>query len=171
MKAGSADENETEEAEEVNGADAKTEAEEKCDEANQGEENQGASSIIGVFEVATKTEDGGSRATNTDGSDAFSRFSNRNIRMRYLLGLGGTDVENQDNQDWMEITGYQEGLERRRADTEPDGTARESKSEANVDAHVETCWYNTVSNKCDHVIDFGEQLGSQRSFMTVLSAR
>lgn len=54
----------------------------------------------------TKTEDGGSQASG-DGSDAFSRFSNRNVRMTYLLGLGGTDEENRDSADWMEHVGYQ----------------------------------------------------------------
>ena len=39
--------------------------------------------------------------------DAFSRYSNTNVRMMHLLGINDDDeANNEDNTDWQEITGY-----------------------------------------------------------------
>eukprot|EP00584_Thalassiosira_punctigera_P018394 CAMPEP_0172552556 /NCGR_PEP_ID=MMETSP1067-20121228/45827_1 /TAXON_ID=265564 ORGANISM="Thalassiosira punctigera, Strain Tpunct2005C2" /NCGR_SAMPLE_ID=MMETSP1067 /ASSEMBLY_ACC=CAM_ASM_000444 /LENGTH=200 /DNA_ID=CAMNT_0013340559 /DNA_START=17 /DNA_END=619 /DNA_ORIENTATION=- len=68
-----------------------------------------------TFKMPMKTEDGGSAAAVTEGggSDAFSRYSDRNVRMMHLLGLDDGDGEesNEENAaDWRRLTGY-EGLQ------------------------------------------------------------
>ena len=52
-----------------------------------------------IIAINTKTEDGGSQSTATegDGQDAFSRYSNRNVRMMHLLGLDSIAETNEDN--------------------------------------------------------------------------
>ena len=61
-----------------------------------------------IITVKTKTEDGGSaRVAESDGSDAFSRWSNTNARMTHLLTLEGIDPANEDNTDWKALIGYQ----------------------------------------------------------------
>ena len=61
-----------------------------------------------IITVKTKTEDGGSpQVAESDGSDAFSRWSNTNARMTHLLTLEGIDPANEDNTDWKALVGYQ----------------------------------------------------------------
>ena len=51
-----------------------------------------------TVKIKTKTEDGGSpQVAESDGSDAFSRWSNTNARMTHLLTLEGIDPANEDN--------------------------------------------------------------------------
>jgi len=61
--------------------------------------------------VKTKKEDGGSQTTVTESneSDAFSRYSNTNVRMMHLLGIDDDESVNGDNLDWQRLTGYQGG--------------------------------------------------------------
>ena len=59
-----------------------------------------------------KTHDGGSQqvveSSSGSGTDAFSRYSNTNVRMMHLLGLDDDEEasNNEDSIDWQEITGY-----------------------------------------------------------------
>ena len=77
--------------------------------------------------VKTKTEDGGSQASKRHRSDAFSQYSNTNVRMMHLLGLDDTEEANEDNTDWQQLTGYQ-GLKRpREGGADQDGNARNTR--------------------------------------------
>ena len=61
----------------------------------------------GTLVVKTQTEDGGSQATENDGSVAFSKYYNENVWMMHLLGLDDAEASNEDIVDWQELTGYQ----------------------------------------------------------------
>ena len=62
-----------------------------------------------------KTQDGGSQevaesSSSSSSTDAFSPYSNTNVRMMHLLGLDDDDdneaaSNNEDNADWQAITG------------------------------------------------------------------
>lgn len=92
---------------ETKNAEVNYKAEEQ-DEPSDAEELQ----QVGTFSIVeTKTEDAGSQAHDGHmSSDAFSRYSNTNVRMMMLLGLsdGTDDEENEDNEVWKDIIGYQD---------------------------------------------------------------
>ena len=78
-----------------------------------------------TLRAKTKTEDGGSQDAPGDGTDAFSRYSNTNVRMMSLLQPGNTDG-NEDNTDWQELIGYR-GLRRVREGVDVNDGSRKTR--------------------------------------------
>mmetsp|Transcript_21059 Transcript_21059/g.38599 ORF Transcript_21059/g.38599 Transcript_21059/m.38599 type:complete len:165 (+) Transcript_21059:252-746(+) len=89
-----------------------------------------------IITVKTKTEDGGggSQPTEKNGPDAFSKYSNTNVRMMYLLGLDDAAGGNEDNADWQHYTGYQGRWRLREGGVNQDGNAR--KTRLSTELHV-----------------------------------
>ena len=103
-----------------------TRAEEK-DGTLKGESKGGIQKEYLTQAVKTKTKDGGSQATENNGSDAFSQYSNTNVRMMHLLGLDDAEEANEDNTDWQQLIGYQ-GIRRlREGGANQDGNARKTR--------------------------------------------
>eukprot|EP00584_Thalassiosira_punctigera_P027430 CAMPEP_0172576056 /NCGR_PEP_ID=MMETSP1067-20121228/137528_1 /TAXON_ID=265564 ORGANISM="Thalassiosira punctigera, Strain Tpunct2005C2" /NCGR_SAMPLE_ID=MMETSP1067 /ASSEMBLY_ACC=CAM_ASM_000444 /LENGTH=196 /DNA_ID=CAMNT_0013368717 /DNA_START=9 /DNA_END=599 /DNA_ORIENTATION=- len=91
-----------------------------------------------TIRVPMKTGDGGSAlAADADGSDAFSRYSNRNVRMMHLLNLDDDDEgeANEENTDWRRITGYQ-GLEEGEAEQNGKAGGRKTCLSTELDPHI-----------------------------------
>lgn len=109
--------------------DNETKEEKKNEEAKEESESNTLSegSEETTLRVEAETRDGGvhDAPSNNEGRDAFSRYSNTNVRMMHLLQLdNGEDEGNEDNTDWQELTGYQ-GLRRLREGVdEADNTRR-----------------------------------------------
>ena len=103
-----------------------TKAEEK-DDTLQDESKDDTQQEERNLTVKTKTEDGGSQASKRHRSDAFSQYSNTNVRMMHLLGLDETEEANEDNTDWQQLIGYQ-GIRRlREGGANQDGNARNTR--------------------------------------------
>ena len=91
-----------------------------------------------IISVKTKTEDGGAQAT-TEGNlqDAFSQYSNTNVRMMHLLGLdedeGGA---NEDNTEWRDLTGYR-GLWSLREEAANNAQVNARKTRLSTELHGE----------------------------------
>jgi len=92
-----------------NNADEEKERQKEGNEIDEKQEHK-KKEYVDVI-VKTKKEDGGSLTTVTENneSDAFSRYSNTNVRMMHLLGIDDDESVNGDNLDWQRLTGYQGG--------------------------------------------------------------
>jgi hypothetical protein len=87
------------------GKDGNNEQEAKRLKQQEGQEDQEeeAEQITFVL-VKTKTEDGGSPVapSTSKGRDAFSHYSNDDVRMRHLLGLEDAEAANEDIRDHLD---------------------------------------------------------------------
>mmetsp|Transcript_32042 Transcript_32042/g.54684 ORF Transcript_32042/g.54684 Transcript_32042/m.54684 type:complete len:147 (+) Transcript_32042:3-443(+) len=94
-----------------------------------------------TFTIKIKTEDGGSHHTaESDGSDTFSRLSNRNVRMMHLLNLDEINEDDRDNVEWQPHVGYEGGA----AGEDNGNTSRKTmlSTELHPDAHMSHMFAN-----------------------------
>ena len=92
--------------------------------------------------IKTKVEDGGSnkRTRETGDQDAFSRYSDRNVRMTHLMELDIEDPEvaNEDNTEWQRLMGFRDLRQYR------DGanSTEERKTKLTFEVHISAFLHN-----------------------------